>query len=71
MANDDWVEDVRRWYFGGNPPATEPESDISASPTAELGYETAHPSLQARHWPDAPALAKAAAKTAPTASGLR
>lgn len=53
MANDDWVEDVRRWYFGGNPPATEPEGDVSASSTAELGYETAHPSLQARHWPDA------------------
>lgn len=50
MSNDaDWVEDVRRWYYGGNPPAAE----LEGAP-AELGYEAAHPCLQARHWPDAP-----------------
>ncbi|MEO8153396.1 MAG: hypothetical protein ABI605_10035 [Rhizobacter sp.] len=58
MANDaDWVEDVRRWYFGGNAPAADAEP-ATASPAigdpTELGYETAHPALQARHWPDAP-----------------
>jgi hypothetical protein len=56
MTNDDWVEDVRRWYYGGNPPAAETDLDpgAPASASSELGYETAHPSLQARHWPDAP-----------------
>jgi hypothetical protein len=54
-SKDDWVEDVRRWYYGGNAPA----ADISAegqpaADTPELGYEAAHPTLQARHWPDAP-----------------
>ncbi len=51
--NDDWLEDVRRWYYGGNPPAAEAEADGTAPP-ADLGYEAAHPALQARHWPDAP-----------------
>ena len=59
MANDaDWVEDVRRWCLAGSPamrakPAaatTEPESTDFAS----LGYEAAHPALQARNWPEAP-----------------
>ncbi len=59
MANDaDWVEDVRRWCLAGSPaarakpltPAAEPESTDFAA----LGYEAAHPALQARHWPDAP-----------------
>jgi hypothetical protein len=70
MANDDWVEDVRRWYYGGNPPATEvADSELGASNTAELGYETAHPSLQARHWPDASIIAASAKPmTAPSAS---
>ncbi|MCR5885223.1 hypothetical protein LRS03_21130 [Rhizobacter sp. J219] len=54
MPNDDWVEDVRRWYYGGNPPATEADPEPGAIVPTELGYETAHPSLQARHWPDAP-----------------
>jgi len=59
MANDaDWVEDVRRWCLAGSPsarnmpaaPPAEPEStDFSA-----LGYEAAHPALQARNWPEAP-----------------
>ena len=30
MANDeDWVQDVRRWYFGGHPPQSEFASDGS------------------------------------------
>ncbi len=58
MASDaDWVEDVRRWYFSGaqgtNPPVSA-AADGSDSETMELGYEAAHPALQARNWPDAP-----------------
>lgn len=53
MATDDWLEDVRRWYYGGSPPVAESESDGTTA-SAELGYEAAHPALQARHWPDAP-----------------
>lgn len=54
MTNDDWVEDVRRWYYGGNPPAAEADLEPGAPASSELGYEAAHPSLQARNWPDAP-----------------
>ena len=57
MASDsDWVEDVRRWYrastqaAGVQPSKTQDGAD---SDMAALGYEAAHPSLQARHWPDA------------------
>ena len=53
MANDaDWVADVKRWYF-----ANAEVKPASASDDAEIetiGYEAAHPALQARHWPDAP-----------------
>lgn len=58
MASDaDWVEDVRRWYFSGAQNATPPVSavdDEGDSASMELGYEAAHPALQARNWPDAP-----------------
>ncbi|MBX3620175.1 MAG: hypothetical protein KF891_09360 [Rhizobacter sp.] len=54
MANDaDWVEDVRRWYYGGSPPASEAQAEPDSPAGADLGYEAAHPCLQARHWPDA------------------
>ncbi len=57
MANDsDWVEDVRRWYYGGSEP-TDGALVVRNESTAEpdvIGYEAAHPALQARHWPDAP-----------------
>lgn len=60
MANDtDWVEDVKRWYLNGTRPlasiAADSAGDDSASSDygAELGYEAAHPTLQAPHWPDA------------------
>lgn len=55
MANDvDWVADVRRWYFSGErAPVAAPAEDHSP----EIGYEAAHPALQARHWPDAPSSA--------------
>ena len=60
MANDgDWVEDVKRWYLAGGRPgavaaADAPQSDYGV----DLGYEAAHPSLQARHWPDAAVFTK-------------
>ena len=49
--NDDWLEDVRRWYYGGSPPAAEVDS---AAGHDAVGYEAAQPAVQARHWPDAP-----------------
>jgi hypothetical protein len=53
-SQDDWVEDVRRWYYGGNAPAADRDAGTPADDTHELGYEAAQPSLQARHFPDAP-----------------
>jgi hypothetical protein len=54
MANDaDWVADVRRWYLSGASTAQASAADSSDEPVA-LGYEAAHPALQARNWPDAP-----------------
>jgi hypothetical protein len=53
MANDeDWVEDVKRWYFAG----IRPGASAAGDPVDEvaLGYEAADPALQARYWPDAP-----------------
>jgi hypothetical protein len=51
---DDWLEDVRRWYYGGNAPASDITADESTSGLGDIGYETAQPALQARHWLDAP-----------------
>lgn len=55
MASDsDWVQDVRRWYFGGNPPSGfSNASDVQEADAADsvLGYEAAHPALQAS-WPE-------------------
>ena len=48
MANDaQWVDDVRRWYFGGHPPAGELAADGSdGSDELAIGYEAANPALQ-------------------------
>lgn len=57
MTNDaEWVEDVRRWYFAGVRSAASRESSEPTDLMA-LGYEAAHPTLQAHHWPDAPSTA--------------
>ena len=57
MANDaDWVEDVRRWYLSGAS-SLHAGSSEGGDDLAAIGYEAAHPSLQARHWPDAPTAA--------------
>ncbi len=54
MTNDaDWVEDVKRWYFAGIR-SVDASSLSSADGSEAIGYEAAHPALQARHWPDAP-----------------
>ena len=52
MGNDEqWLEDVHRWYYGGTAP--EGYRDEALADEA-IGYEAAHPALQAQHWPDAP-----------------
>lgn len=54
MANDtEWVQDVRRWYFGGHPPEGEEGVDGQNShDELAVGYEASTPSLQTS-WPDA------------------
>ncbi len=54
MANDaQWVDDVRRWYFGGHPPAGELAADGSdGGDELAIGYEAANPVLQGCLWPD-------------------
>jgi len=57
MSNDaQWVEDVHRWYYGGTAPASYQNdfADSALSCDEAIGYEAAHPALQAQHWPDAP-----------------
>lgn len=55
MTNDEWVEDVRRWYYAGVQSARDASVAGESTDLMALGYEAAHPALQARHWPDAPA----------------
>ena len=61
MASDaEWVEDVKRWNQAGkrNPETGKLPMDAataSADDGEALGYEAAHPALQAQNWPDAPA----------------
>ena len=58
MASDEeWVEDVRRWYLAGRQGSAAPvvpDGDDSSADAGPLGYEAADPALQSRHWPDAP-----------------
>ena len=57
MTNDaDWVEDVRRWVAGTTAASRVGEAADNTDMMA-LGYEAAHPALQARHWPEAAATA--------------
>ena len=57
MNDADWVEDVKRWYLAGAAPARSADSAEAESESAFIGYEAADPSLQSRHWPDAPVFA--------------
>jgi hypothetical protein len=57
MTNDaDWVADVRRWVnAGAQRPSTVASPSVVANDDLDvLGYEAAHPALQALNWPDAP-----------------
>ena len=58
MASDaDWVEDVKRWYLAGRRDhRTTADLDSSADEAYSVGYEAAHPALQAKNWPDAPVM---------------
>ena len=56
MTNDaDWVEDVRRWVAGNA--SSSKSLSVGDRPDGTdpmvVGYEAAHPALQARHWPEA------------------
>ena len=62
MTNDEWVEDVRRWYFAGVQSAFDRAVAGEYTDLMALGYEAADPALQARHWPDAPATGFGAAR---------
>ena len=54
MASDsDWVEDVKRWYQAGVKSSRPDRASIDEYELDALGYEAAHPALQARHWPGA------------------
>ncbi|MEP7302332.1 MAG: hypothetical protein ABI699_12455 [Caldimonas sp.] len=57
MANDgNWVEDVKRWYLAGVQSAAAPDASSAIDGDGfAIGYEAAHPALQARHWPDSSA----------------
>ncbi len=61
MASDaSWVEDVRHWFESSRNPRV---SSLAAGDDVEsqLGYEAAHPALQAAHWstwPETQAMAK-------------
>ena len=54
MTNDaDWVEDVKRWYLAGAAQSAGSSEADTESESAFIGYEAAHPALQARNWPEA------------------
>lgn len=54
MTNDDeWVADVKRWYRAAGSPLAPAAEATATDYGADLGYEAAHPALQACHWPDA------------------
>lgn len=53
MTSDaDWVEDVKRWYRSGVQSSLPAEVSSNDAEAVEIGYEAAHPALQARHWPE-------------------
>ena len=59
MTSDaDWVEDVKRWYLAGAQSARAADIAAGESESSFIGYEAAHPALQARNWPDAPAFSE-------------
>lgn len=54
MTNDaNWVEDVKRWCLAGVA-ASRSGAPAESTDLMALGYEAAHPALQAQYWPDSP-----------------
>lgn len=52
MGNEEQrLDEVHRWYYGGTPPDAYRED---AAAEEAIGYEAAHPALQAMQWPDGP-----------------
>ena len=52
MSNEEArIDDVHRWYYGGTAPVGYAD-DVAVDEA--IGYEAAHPALQALHWPEAP-----------------
>lgn len=50
-SKDEWLADMRRWYFDertstSGTPAEAVASEFAPSPDTELGYEAAQPALQ-------------------------
>lgn len=54
MDDSNWVEDVKRWCQAGAESARSAAPASNDGDSAFIGYEAAHPALQALHWPDAP-----------------
>jgi hypothetical protein len=54
MSDSDWVEDVKRWCQAGAESLRSAATPRSNRKAPFIGYEAAHPALQAHHWPDAP-----------------
>jgi hypothetical protein len=54
MESDDWVADVKRWYFSREQAKLAPTPPATPSDAEPIGYEAAHPALQSRNWPETP-----------------
>ena len=58
MASDaDWVEDVKRWYRSSVQSSLPAEVSSGEADGLDIGYEAAHPALQARLWPEVTTIA--------------
>ena len=51
MNDVDWVEDVKRWVLAGAESTRSADAARSESESWFIGYEAAHPALQAHHGP--------------------
>ena len=51
-ADADWVEEVRRWCLGTSRERVSVEGPRVAGESEPVGYEAAHPALEARYWPE-------------------
>lgn len=54
MANEqDWLDDVKRWYFGGHPPVGEALDGAAGGDALAVGYEADSHESAGSLWPDA------------------